>query len=588
MKKFLKVVIATFIGSLLTLLIGGFIFLSIVGSMLTFDTQKSVSVMPGSILKIDFKGYTIADKGNDDPFAGILAGSLNTDKTLSLMKVTDAINAAAYDPNIKFIYINTDYFNQSLAVTEEMRRAIDNFRSSGKAVIAYADSYSQPAYYLASAADKVYINPYGLIPMTGLSSNMMFFKDLLDKAGIQIQLVRHGKFKAAAEQYVRSDMSAENREQISRYLNSIWGTMTSSISEAREIEGAELNRMIDEFSIGTAKSALEAGIVDSLMYADQLGSQLCKLAGAENESDLRFISLDDYITSNENLKKQSKDRVAVLYASGNIVSGNDDSQIASGDFVKTISDIRKDKNVKAVVMRVNSPGGDAQAAEAIARELRLLREEKPLVVSFGDYAASGGYWISAESDYIFTNRTTLTGSIGVFGMIPNFGKALDKHLHINVETVNTNKNSDLLNTTRALNPAEEKFLTANIENVYERFLKLVSDGRGLSVQGVDSIAQGRVWTGEDALSIGLADEYGGLEDAIRYAAAKAGLGENYSITEYPRVKTSAERIFEMLNTASVMTEAVSEPEKALEKIIGTTSGKMTVMASLPFRMTQAK
>lgn len=588
MKKFLKVVIATFIGSLLTLLIGGFIFLSIVGSMLTFDTQKSVSVMPGSILKIDFKGYTIADKGNDDPFAGILAGSLNTDKTLSLMKVTDAINAAAYDPNIKFIYINTDYFNQSLAVTEEMRRAIDNFRSSGKAVIAYADSYSQPAYYLASAADKVYINPYGLIPMTGLSSNMMFFKDLLDKAGIQIQLVRHGKFKAAAEQYVRSDMSAENREQISRYLNSIWGTMTSSISEAREIEGAELNRMIDEFSIGTAKSALEAGIVDSLMYADQLGSQLCKLAGAENESDLRFISLDDYITSNENLKKQSKDRVAVLYASGNIVSGNDDSQIASGDFVKTISDIRKDKNVKAVVMRVNSPGGDAQAAEAIARELRLLREEKPLVVSFGDYAASGGYWISAESDYIFTNRTTLTGSIGVFGMIPNFGKALDKHLHINVETVNTNKNSDLLNTTRALNPAEEKFLTANIENVYERFLKLVSDGRGLSVQGVDSIAQGRVWTGEDALSIGLADEYGGLDDAIRYAAAKAGLGENYSITEYPRVKTSAERIFEMLNTASVMTEAVSDPEKALEKIIGTTSGKMTVMASLPFRMTQAK
>lgn len=588
MKKFLKVVIATFIGSLLTLLIGGFIFLSIVGSMLTFDTQKSVSVMPGSILKIDFKGYTIADKGNDDPFAGILAGSLNTDKTLSLMKVTDAINAAAYDPNIKFIYINTDYFNQSLAVTEEMRRAIDNFRSSGKAVIAYADSYSQPAYYLASAADKVYINPYGLIPMTGLSSNMMFFKDLLDKAGIQIQLVRHGKFKAAAEQYVRSDMSAENREQISRYLNSIWGTMTSSISEAREIEGAELNRMIDEFSIGTAKSALEAGIVDSLMYADQLGSQLCKLAGAENESDLRFISLDDYITSNENLKKQSKDRVAVLYASGNIVSGNDDSQIASGDFVKTISDIRKDKNVKAVVMRVNSPGGDAQAAEAIARELRLLREEKPLVVSFGDYAASGGYWISAESDYIFTNRTTLTGSIGVFGMIPNFGKALDKHLHINVETVNTNKNSDLLNTTRALNPAEEKFLTANIENVYERFLKLVSDGRGLSVQGVDSIAQGRVWTGEDALSIGLADEYGGLDDAIRYAAAKAGLGENYSITEYPRVKTSAERIFEMLNTASVMTEAVSEPEKALEKIIGTTSGKMTVMAALPFRMTQAK
>lgn len=588
MKKFLKVVIATFIGSLLTLLIGGFIFLSIVGSMLTFDTQKSVSVMPGSILKIDFKGYTIADKGNDDPFAGILAGSLNTDKTLSLMKVTDAINAAAYDPNIKFIYINTDYFNQSLAVTEEMRRAIDNFRSSGKAVIAYADSYSQPAYYLASAADKVYINPYGLIPMTGLSSNMMFFKDLLDRAGIQIQLVRHGKFKAAAEQYVRSDMSAENREQISRYLNSIWGTMTSSISEAREIEGAELNRMIDEFSIGTAKSALEAGIVDSLMYADQLGSQLCKLAGAENESDLRFISLDDYITSNESLKKQSKDRVAVLYASGNIVSGNDDSQIASGDFVKTISDIRKDKNVKAVVMRVNSPGGDAQAAEAIARELRLLREEKPLVVSFGDYAASGGYWISAESDYIFTNRTTLTGSIGVFGMIPNFGKALDKHLHINVETVNTNKNSDLLNTTRALNPAEEKFLTANIENVYERFLKLVSDGRGLSVQGVDSIAQGRVWTGEDALSIGLADEYGGLDDAIRYAAAKAGLGENYSITEYPRVKTSAERIFEMLNTASVMTEAVSEPEKALEKIIGTTSGKMTVMASLPFRMTQAK
>lgn len=588
MKKFLKVVIATFIGSLLTLLIGGFIFLSIVGSMLTFDTQKSVSVMPGSILKIDFKGYTIADKGNDDPFAGILAGSLNTDKTLSLMKVTDAINAAAYDPNIKFIYINTDYFNQSLAVTEEMRRAIDNFRSSGKAVIAYADSYSQPAYYLASAADKVYINPYGLIPMTGLSSNMMFFKDLLDRAGIQIQLVRHGKFKAAAEQYVRSDMSAENREQISRYLNSIWGTMTSSISEAREIEGAELNRMIDEFSIGTAKSALEAGIVDSLMYADQLGSQLCKLAGAENESDLRFISLDDYITSNESLKKQSKDRVAVLYASGNIVSGNDDSQIASGDFVKTISDIRKDKNVKAVVMRVNSPGGDAQAAEAIARELRLLREEKPLVVSFGDYAASGGYWISAESDYIFTNRTTLTGSIGVFGMIPNFGKVLDKHLHINVETVNTNKNSDLLNTTRALNPAEEKFLTANIENVYERFLKLVSDGRGLSVQGVDSIAQGRVWTGEDALSIGLADEYGGLDDAIRYAAAKAGLGENYSITEYPRVKTSAERIFEMLNTASVMTEAVSEPEKALEKIIGTTSGKMTVMASLPFRMTQAK
>lgn len=582
MKKFLKIVFAAFLGSAIALFIGGFVFMSVIISMAAFSTEEPVAVAPGSVLKIDFSS-DITDKSNKDPLDGIFP--FQGGNSISLLSAVTAIEKAASDPAIKLIYLNTDRMRTSMAQTEELRNALTEFRKSGKPVIAYASNYnSQDAYYLATAADKIYADPLGMIPLSGMSAQMLFFKRLFDKAGIEVQLVRHGKFKAAAEQYVNDRISPENKEQTRAYLESLWQSRAEAISSSREIDPEKLDEMIDGLQLCTTEDALHAGLIDSLMYDDQLKEKLCLLADKENYKDIRFISLEKYAKAVISPDTKAKDEIAVVYASGDIVAGSNDDAIASNDFIKTLSSIRQNKSVKAVVLRVDSPGGDAQAAEMIARELRLLNDSLPLIVSFGNYAASGGYWISAESDYIFTDRSTITGSIGVFGMVPNMQKTFEEKLHINIETINTNSNSDILSTLRPMTAAEERFMQRNIENIYGRFLEIVAQGRGMTEEEVDEIAQGRVWAGADAVSLGLADSFGGIADAIEYAASEAGI-ERYKITEYPKHGDSIDKLLKKLYSVSQGISIFESPESTLGSFVSKIeAGKGKAMARMPFDM----
>lgn len=568
MKNFLKIVLGTFVGSLLAMTIGFFIMLGVIGSMATFSKSAKPVVPKSAVLSLNFN-QVITEQSTDDPFASFNPMGSSPSKTQGILEFIQTIDRSASDPSIKFIYMNLTNLNCGLSHLEEIREAIVRFRVSGKPVIAYADNFSQQAYFLATAADKIYMSPGGSATLTGVSITSIFLKDLLDKLGIEVQLIRHGKFKAAAEQFISNKMSPENREQLKAYVDAVWATFVEEISRSREISVEDLNRMADNLELSTATKALEANLVDGLMYKDEMADTLAKLFGVESEKDLKMISSTDYSKATKKLNLKEKNKIAVIYASGDIIMGKSEGNIASDTYIDIISRVRKDSSVKAVVFRVNSPGGSAQSSEVIERELSLLREKKPVIVSMGDYAASGGYWISAKADKIITNRTTLTGSIGVFSMIPNFEKTMKRHLSVNAESVNSNKNSDLLNGFRALRAEESEAIRAAIEEIYTDFITLVSEGRGMEVQKVDEIAQGRVWSGNDAVKIGLADELGDLYHALNTAAEMSSL-TSYRIVEYPVKKSTIDKLFEMLGETSVKAEALSNPyffiEQAYEKL----------------------
>jgi len=568
MKNFLKIVLGTFVGSLLAMTIGFFIMLGVIGSMATFSKSTKPVVPKSAVLSLNFN-QVITEQSTDDPFASFNPMGSSPSKTQGILEFIQTIDRSASDPSIKFIYMNLTNLNCGLSHLEEIREAIVRFRVSGKPVIAYADNFSQQAYFLATAADKIYMSPGGSATLTGVSITSIFLKDLLDKLGIEVQLIRHGKFKAAAEQFISNKMSPENREQLKAYVDAVWATFVEEISRSREISVEDLNRMADNLELSTATKALEANLVDGLMYKDEMADTLAKLFGVESEKDLKMISSTDYSKATKKLNLKDKNKIAVIYASGDIIMGKSEGNIASDTYIDIISRVRKDSSVKAVVFRVNSPGGSAQSSEVIERELSLLREKKPVIVSMGDYAASGGYWISAKADKIITNRTTLTGSIGVFSMIPNFEKTMKRHLSVNAESVNSNKNSDLLNGFRALRAEESEAIRAAIEEIYTDFITLVSEGRGMEVQKVDEIAQGRVWSGNDAVKIGLADELGDLYHALNTAAEMSSL-TSYRIVEYPVKKSTIDKLFEMLGETSVKAEALSNPyffiEQAYEKL----------------------
>lgn len=568
MKNFLKIVLGTFVGSLLAMTIGFFIMLGVIGSMATFSKSAKPVVPKSAVLSLNFN-QVITEQSTDDPFASFNPMGSSPSKTQGILEFIQTIDRSASDPSIKFIYMNLTNLNCGLSHLEEIREAIVRFRVSGKPVIAYADNFSQQAYFLATAADKIYMSPGGSATLTGVSITSIFLKDLLDKLGIEVQLIRHGKFKAAAEQFISNKMSPENREQLKAYVDAVWATFVEEISRSREISVEDLNRMADNLELSTATKALEANLVDGLIYKDEMADTLAKLFGVESEKDLKMISSTDYSKATKKLNLKEKNKIAVIYASGDIIMGKSEGNIASDTYIDIISRVRKDSSVKAVVFRVNSPGGSAQSSEVIERELSLLREKKPVIVSMGDYAASGGYWISAKADKIITNRTTLTGSIGVFSMIPNFEKTMKRHLSVNAESVNSNKNSDLLNGFRALRAEESEAIRAAIEEIYTDFITLVSEGRGMEVQKVDEIAQGRVWSGNDAVKIGLADELGDLYHALNTAAEMSSL-TSYRIVEYPVKKSTIDKLFEMLGETSVKAEALSNPyffiEQAYEKL----------------------
>ena len=495
------------------------------------------------VLKIDFKN-PIAERNAGGSQFDIMSIVQGTPNSVTLLSYVQAIDAAAEDKNIGMIYMTPENISAGISQVEEIRAALERFKKTGKPIVAYCDNFGNSSYYLASVADKIILDPASESTITGVSSQMIFLKDLLDALGIDVQLIRHGKYKAAGEMYIRSSASPENRLQNEELLNSIWNTMSSQIAASRGITQEQFNEWVENLEMCHAEEYKAKGLIDETWYKDEVEKYLCEQTGAKKIQEVGFIKINKYASK---IKKGSrKNKIAIIYADGEIVNSGSDADIVGSKLANTIRKVREDKKVKAVVFRVNSPGGSAQASEAIRHELQLLRAEKPVIASFGDYAASGGYWISAESDYIFSDNSTITGSIGVFGMVPSLGNAISKNLKVNIETVGTSSHSDMMNGIRKLNDAEVEYVQKQIEKIYDDFTGLVSNGRGLSKDSVDAIGQGRVWSGADAMRIGLVDQQGGLQDAICYAAEKVGLSKkDYRLSQYPVVKEVS--LFQMLS-----------------------------------------
>ncbi|MBO5861695.1 MAG: signal peptide peptidase SppA [Bacteroidales bacterium] len=550
MKDFLKMMFACIAG-LLVFCVAGFFLMTaaLIGIAAVGEKQP---VMPReAVLQINFDNVTLAEQTQEaDPISMLTGGETIT--PLGIYSAITAINAAAEDPAVKFIYMKPDNVSGGLSQIEELRTALKNFRNSGKAIVSYIESPSNAAYYLASVSDKIYMTEYegGMSMLNGLSSRMVFLKDLLDELGVNVQLIRHGKYKSAGEMYIRNSSSPENMEQNKEMIDAVWSSWADEMAQSRGITAEALNAMLDNLELNFPTDYLEKGLVDELVTREQLQQNLCNLFVVENFKDIKAIQLPEYakLKNVPNLKADKK--VAVIYAEGNIVDGNGNEDVAGDRFAKVIADVREDDDVKAVVLRVNSPGGSVLASEKIKAEIKLIQEKGiPVIASYGDYAASGGYWISAGCDHIISNATTLTGSIGVFSMIPDISGTLKDKLHVNLTPVNSNKHADMLGMTRPLTADEVDYMQASVERIYTKFTELVAEGREMTVADVDAIAQGRVWAGSDALKIGLVDEIGTIEDAIRYAALSIEGVESLNdvqVAEYPKPQTALEAIMESL------------------------------------------
>ena len=444
-------------------------------------------------------------------------------------------------------------------------------------------------YYLASVADKIYMPPYdgAMNNFAGISSQMIFLKDILDKIGVNVQLIRHGKYKSAGEMFVRNASSPENMEQNTAMVKSLWNSLSSEIAQSRNISTEELNSMLDNLELNFPEDFLEKGLVDELLSREELENKLTDLYVTDSYENVKSISLSDYSKLKNIVNYKAKDKIAIVYANGDIVDGNDKTNIAGDRFANIIAKIRKDSTVKAVVLRVNSPGGSVFASEKIKAELDLLREEVPVIASYGGYAASGGYWISANTDYIFSNATTLTGSIGVFSMIPDMSKTIKEKLHVNITPVNSNKHADMYGMMRPLDQNEIDYMQASVEKIYGKFTELVANGRDMTVEDVDAIAQGRVWTGAEAIGIGLVDKIGTIEDAINYAAISIegvdGL-EDVQIVEYPKPMGTFEMLLEELTGTEAVFKgtALENIEAAFRDLANAESGK--AYARIPYEI----
>ncbi len=537
MKKFLIYTLATITGIIITSLLFLFLLIGSVGMMVAAG-DKPVSISDNSILVLK-AGIPIPDRSDANPFAGIDIINMTFSPVAGLNDILKNLEKAASDDKIKGILIENGLLTSGWATTEEVRNALDRFREeSGKFIISYSDYVlQQEGYYLSTIADKIYINPGSLVDFKGLSGEVIFYKKALEKLGIEVQVTRHGKFKGAVERYILDELSKENEAQIRDYVGSIWNHTVEKMSEARGIPADQLNLMADNLAGYVPTSAFENGLVDGLIFRDALIDTLKALSGLTKDDKINLVSMTKY-TKVPGTKKTvtSKNRISIIYASGTIVMGKgSDYNIGGNNYSEIIRKERLDSNVKAIVMRVNSPGGNAVASDIIWRELELAAREKPVVISMGNYAASGGYYISAPASKIYANPTTISGSIGVFGLIPNAGKLLEQKLGISTQTVNTNKYSDFPSVYRPMNTYEKEIMQKSIEHVYSEFTGKVASGRKLSIESVDSIGQGRVWSGDKAEKIGLVDEIGGLKEAIEGAALLAGL-ETYSVRELPAVE----------------------------------------------------
>ncbi len=551
----------TFLASLLAVVVGvGLVVMLwtmvIVGMVSAFGSSPAVVVSRGSVLQLDLGA--VVDSPSASPLEGFDFQSMSVVPRMTLLKTIQAIQAAGSDDRIEGIYLRLgESASASLASLEEIRAELEKFKESGKFVVAYEEVYSQLAYWFASVADEVYTNPAGGMEWQGLSSTLMFYKGLFDKLGIEPVVVRHGSFKSAVEPYIMDKMSPENRLQYEKMTGSLWGMVLEQVSASRDIPVADLQAWADALAIDSPASAVEHRLIDALWYEDQVMDKLAELSGTEEGEEPEIVSLSDYATQVSEVNPSSKNKIAVIYAEGTIVSGSGSSgQVGSETLVEKIRQARDDEGAVAVVLRINSPGGSALASEVMWRELELLRAEKPLIVSMGALAASGGYYIAAPADAIYANRATLTGSIGVFGLFYNFGGALKDKLGLTTDVVNTGTYADLGSPYRAPSQAELAYIQTSIEEVYSTFVGHVAEGRNMTPEAVDQIGQGRVWAGNDALEIGLIDGFGGLADALSLAADRVGVTDDFRIWEVTTQPSPLDALLGL--TTSIRTNILKE------------------------------
>ena len=537
-KKFWRIVFGTMVGFFLSCLIVSILSMLMFAAMIaSVGSTNTVTVKDNTILKLDLQ-KPIQEQAVDNPFE--MFGdefSQYYQSSIGLDDILTCIKSAAKDPKIKGIYINTGSVSAAPATLKEIHDALVEFKESGKFIYAYSDSYTQGAYYLSSIADNVTMSSTGIIEFKGIALQVMFYKGLLDKLDVDMQVIRHGKFKSAVEPYLMDKMSEANREQMTLLANTLWNTMLEDMAKSRNIDKDQLNQIADGLFIGTADKAVESKLVDKTCYKSDVAQDLKQLVGVTEDKDLHLATLSEYRKAVKTETNAAKDEIAVIYAVGQITGGKSgDDSMGSETMVKLIKEAYSSDKVKAIVLRVNSPGGDGTASDIIWHEIEQAKKaSKVVVTSMGDYAASGGYYISCNSDYIIAQPNTLTGSIGVFGMIPSFQRALKNKLGVTVDGVTTNKHSDAVRTMRPLNAEETAVFQEFIDGFYDVFTQRVADGRGMEQSAVDEIGQGRVWAGADALEIGLVDALGNIDDAVAKAAELAKL-DSYKLTYYPKKK----------------------------------------------------
>jgi len=577
---------ASMLGTFLTLIITTILIVFFIGILIVANSKPDISIPQNAILRLTLDA-PIPERSVNNPFADFGLGGLNTQQVPGLYETVNAIKIAKEDSNIKGILLDIENIPSGMATVEEIRNALLDFKKSGKFILSYSELYSQKAYYLASAGDKIYLNPEGTLDFRGIAGEVMFMKGLMEKLDVQIQVIRHGKFKSAVEPYILDKMSQANKEQTMTYINSLWKQMLKGISESRGLSENQLNKLADNLTGFTPELAVKEKMVDKLMYKDELLQDIRKRMGIHNEGDINAVNLNKYVQNNEtHVADYSRDKIAVIFAAGDIISGNgDEGSIGSERISKAIRKARLDKNVKAIVLRVNSPGGSALASDIIWREMVLAKKVKPVVVSMGDVAASGGYYISCAASKVFADPNTITGSIGVFGIIPNFQKTLQNKLGITFDKVSTNKHSDFISVTRPLDAEETAIMQRDIERIYKTFITHVAEGRKTTPAAIDSIGQGRVWSGVDAKRLKLIDEFGGLNNAIEEAAKMAKISK-YNIQSLPVLQDPFTKLIEQLTG--------DYKDARIQKELGSYYGYFTylsklanadkIQARLPFEM----
>ena len=564
MKQFFKYTLASLLGSILTFAILIGILIAIISAFVAGFSEQEAIIDDNSVLKLRL-ATDIPDKASDNPFSNIDFISMTSTKTMGLNNILKNIEKAKKDDKIKGIFLDVGSIPSGLGTVEEIRNKLIDFKESGKFIIAYSSGYTQKSYYLASVADKIYLNPEGSFDWKGLYSQVIFFKGALDKLGIEAQIFRHGQFKSAVEPFFTDKMSEASKLQKITLIQSIWDDMCTKISKSRNIEIEKLNLIADSLWAYDAKTAKEYKFVDGLVYYDEVLAELKTMSKSEEDPEDFIVSLGDYASVKIKTKaNNSKDKIAVIFAEGEIIDGGKSEGSLAGDWMaEIIREVREDEDIKAVVLRVNSPGGSGLASDIMWREITLTKEKKPVVVSMGNLAASGGYYIACPANYIFALPSTLTGSIGVFGMLPNVEKLMTEKLGITVDGVGTNAQSDFGQITRKTTTSEANLIQNQVEEFYDTFIQKVADGRGLTKAEVDSIGQGRVWSGLNAIEIGLVDEIGGLNDAVAKAASLANLSE-YRLIEYPQKEDAFETFIKDYNknvTEKVIKETLNKNYK---------------------------